>query len=251
VAFANVQDTADTMRLKHECAPSTPAESIHAVHVTSGHAAKQPPLPALENGADAGHSVQLPALLALYLPAPHITAVLLVDRKGHAYPTLQLPEQLALPRPGVLPYTPAGQSEQALHPDSEYRPTGHSVQLLAPPALQVPEAHGVPVALVDPAGHALPPGAEQLPAHTGVVSPEVLPKAPGGHSMQPPTAPPTLYDPGGHCRQPVVKLGPRYCPGAHTSISQMYDAVKTGVPDPKMSFMSVLAMCALFSARPP
>ena len=167
--------------------------------------------------------MQLPDPLTLYWPAPHSTAVLLVDPTGHAYPALQLPEQLAVGRPAVPPNRPAGQSTQALHPDSEYRPTAHSVQLLVPPALQVPAAHGVPVALVDPGGHVLPPGAVQLPEHAGLDSPELLPKVPGRHSVQPPTAPPTLYDPGGHCRQPVVKLGPRKRPGAHTSISHVYD----------------------------
>jgi hypothetical protein len=80
------------------------------------------------------------------------------------------------------------------------------------------------VLLVDPTGQTYP--ALQLPEHAGEVSPELLPKVPGGHSVHPPTAPPTLYDPGGHCRQPVAKLGPRYCPGPHTSISHTYEAMK-------------------------
>ncbi len=42
-------------RLKHECAPSTPATSSHGAHVASGHAAKQLPLPGLENGVEEGH----------------------------------------------------------------------------------------------------------------------------------------------------------------------------------------------------
>ncbi len=172
--------------------------------------------------------------------------------------------------PNASPYTPAAQSTQVLHPDSEYRPTGHSMQLLVLPAPQVPAAHGVPVVFVDPAGHALPPGAVQLPEHAGLNSPVLLPKVPGGHSplhaglnspvllpkvpgghsVQPPTAPPTLYDPGGHCRQPVVKVGPRYCPGAHTSISQTCEAASLGYPTGVMSFKSKLFMCALFSVPP-
>ena len=136
MAFAAVQVNALAMGLKHEWAPSTPAQSSQAVHVASGHAAWQLPLPGLENGAEVGHDVQLPAPLELYCPTAHITAVALVDPAGHAYPALHAPSHSDHDDPALPPYSPAGQFVQDPAEACEY----------------VPAAHSTAVAFVEPGG---------------------------------------------------------------------------------------------------
>ncbi len=71
-----------------------------------------------------------------YLPGGHGSGVDVVAPTGHTYPALQLPSQLAVERPGTLPYLPAGHGpvhEDELAPSTApNRPIGQSLQLEAP-----------------------------------------------------------------------------------------------------------------------
>ncbi len=78
----------------------------------------------------------------LYWPLGHSCVSGVVDPAGHMNPALQSPEQAALDKPVVLPYTPPGQAEHTLAPPppSLYWPTPHSTGV------------GDPLGQKDPAG---------------------------------------------------------------------------------------------------
>ena len=157
-----------------------------APNVPPGHRPVQADIasPVLAPYVPALQFVHVPAPAKLYLPTGHMTAVELVLPDGQAYPAVQLPEQAAVGRPAVAPYSPAA----------------HAVHVPDPDKLKAPGGHCSAVELVEPAGHAYP--AVQFPSHDAFVSPreapklpagqaaehagevnaEALPKAPGGHS---------------------------------------------------------------------
>ena len=87
----------------------------------------------------------------------------LVLPDGQAYPAVQLPEQAAVDRPAVAPYSPAA----------------HAVHVPEPDKLKAPGGHCNAVLIVLPAGHAYP--AVQLPEHDGVHGPDMAPNVPPGH----------------------------------------------------------------------
>jgi hypothetical protein len=157
----------------------------------------------------AGQSLQDPAPDALYRPAGHSDAVVLVEPAGHAYPGVHSPLHAAVVRPAVDPYKPA--AHWAHDPD--------------PATLNDPAGHSCDVGLVLPAGQAYP--ALQLPVHVGAVRPPTAPKLPAVHrpvhaALVSPVDDP--YVPAGHwVHTPApVKL---YVPAEHT--------VAVGDVDPK------------------
>ena len=76
--------------------------------------------------------------------------------------------QAAVEAPLEAPYCSGPQSAHTPHPDSENRPGGHDI----------------PVALVDPPGHAYP--AEQLPLQPGVERADDAPNRPAGQGVDTP-----------------------------------------------------------------
>jgi hypothetical protein len=104
-------------------------------------------------------------------------------------------------RPGTAPYKPTAHETQAPAPELElYRPAGQVLQAAAPVWLKRPAGLAVPLALVEPDGHAKPGG--QLPLHAALARPGALPKVPSGqltHGLPPPSP----YCPVGH-RVPVL-----------------------------------------------
>lgn len=100
----------------------------------------------------ASQSVQTAAPVRLYRPAGHTTCSADVDPGGHAYPALQLPEQLGEVNADVAPCTPSG----------------HTEHVLAPAKLKVPGPQRTAVELEEPAGQMYP--ALQFPEQAGVDS---------------------------------------------------------------------------------
>lgn len=84
-----------------------------------------------------GHGEQAPAPAREYSPAPHRTAVALVEAAGHENPAVQFPVHTAVVRALLPPYTPAGQLMQTPEAAGAYLPAGHSNAV----SLVLPSAH--------------------------------------------------------------------------------------------------------------
>jgi hypothetical protein len=144
--------------------------------------------------------------------------------EGHKKPVGLLPAEHGpvhevVDSPVPLPYVPAGHGAvhaAVLNPCVlPYTPAGQSVHVVAPAKLYFPTAHGVPVAVVEPAAQVCPashgpehapriiPVAEPYepashgPVHVAVGRPVVDPYTPAGHGVQT-LAPPVLYFPAAH-----------------------------------------------------
>lgn len=156
--------------------------SMHVQPASALHAPVQPDdaCPDVEPYRPAGQGRQAPEPAPLNVPAAHNTAVALRDPAGHAYPAVQLPEQLALVSPGAAPYSPGGQSTPVTEPAKLYLP------------------------------------ARVGPEHAADGKPVALPTVPGGQATQA-APPPSPYCPSGHGAQPSgpssTQPGGQYCPG--------------------------------------
>jgi len=118
---------------------------------------------------------------------------------GHAYPAVQFPEHAGDVSPGVDPNVPTGHGAvHAAVPRPDVVPYSPALQLVhddAPDRLYVPAGHTDAVGLVDPATHAYP--VLQLPEHDADVRPADAPCKPAGHGVHR-DAPDRLYVPAGH-----------------------------------------------------
>ena len=114
----------------------------------------------------------------------HCWAVGVVDPAGHAYPALHAPSHDDDDSPLTDPNRPAAHSPlQAAAVSPVLLPKVPALQLVQAPAparLYCPAPHSVPVALVDPGGHAYP--AAHAPSHDDDDSPLTDPNQPAAHS---------------------------------------------------------------------
>lgn len=112
-----------------------------------------------------GHSLHWPAPARLYRPGGHISAVAEVEPGAHAYPAVQVPEQVDTTSPLEAPNVPAGHWPVQLGVvragRKPYRPGAQAVQPPAPAVAYHPAGHIAAVALVEAGGHAYP--ASQTP----------------------------------------------------------------------------------------
>ena len=144
--------------------------------------AKHPPLHAddvtllIDPYRPPGHSLQVPAPDAEYVPAGHFTVVAITEPSGQLYPALQAPLQLEVVSSATEPYRPAPHCPEhasVVNPyDEPYWPASHGKQKSTPktpPRLYRPGVQIDAVAFVDPAAHAYP--AAQGPVHDKSVKP--------------------------------------------------------------------------------
>jgi hypothetical protein len=128
------------------------------------------------NHVPPGHAEHTAAPGRLKRPAVHMTAVGLEEPRGHAYPAVQVPLHVEVPRPTT--------------DASNQVPPGHTVHIAEPGRLYWPTGHTNSVALTDPEGHANP--AVHGPLQWDEFKPSAAPNRPAWHAVHE-TAPVTLY----------------------------------------------------------